>query len=66
MSTMANAREIKFYRQATNKIAGISAVTAAFLDQFFLLPAAAPLAARFVPPQRAKALRSSARPRSIC
>ena len=25
----------KFYRQATNKIAGISAVTAAFLDQFF-------------------------------
>jgi hypothetical protein len=25
----------KFYRQATNKIAGISDVTAAFLDQFF-------------------------------
>jgi hypothetical protein len=25
----------KFYRQATNKIAGISAATAAFLDQFF-------------------------------
>jgi len=25
----------KFYRQATNKIAGISEVTAAFLDQFF-------------------------------
>jgi hypothetical protein len=25
----------KFYRQATNKIAGISDVTAAFLNQFF-------------------------------